>query len=61
MILSIFNFGDERIDFVEDRLGHDLRYSIDASKIKRELDFSTSFKFTREIMKFQSWKGQSHG
>jgi len=60
MILSTFNFGEERIDFVEDRLGHDLRYSIDASKIKKELDFTASFKFTSEVMKFQSWKGQSH-
>ena len=29
--------GDESIQYVPDRLGHDRRYAIDASKIKREL------------------------
>jgi dTDP-glucose 4,6-dehydratase len=36
-ILAIMGKGKEMIRNVEDRLGHDLRYAIDASKIKREL------------------------
>ncbi len=36
-ILRIMGKGDEMIRHVPDRLGHDLRYAIDASKIKREL------------------------
>lgn len=31
--------GEERIDFVADRLGHDLRYAIDYSKAKTDLGF----------------------
>ena len=31
---------DEQITFVTDRPGHDLRYAIDASKIKAELNWS---------------------
>ncbi len=33
MILGIMGFGDERIEYVTDRPGHDRRYAIDASKI----------------------------
>ena len=36
-ILKIMGCGEEMIEYVEDRKGHDLRYAIDASKIKREL------------------------
>lgn len=35
LILSYFGKGDETIKFVEDRKGHDRRYAIDATKIKR--------------------------
>lgn len=34
MILSHFGKGDEMIEYVEDRKGHDRRYAIDASKIE---------------------------
>jgi dTDP-glucose 4,6-dehydratase len=33
MILQIMGFGDDRIEYIEDRPGHDRRYAIDASKI----------------------------
>ncbi|MFA9478020.1 dTDP-glucose 4,6-dehydratase [Phycisphaerales bacterium AB-hyl4] len=36
-ILQAMNCGEEKIEYVKDRLGHDLRYAIDASKIEREL------------------------
>ncbi len=36
-ILSIMGMGEEMIERVTDRLGHDRRYAIDASKIEREL------------------------
>lgn len=34
MILRIMGFGEDRIEYVTDRPGHDRRYAIDASKIK---------------------------
>ncbi len=34
------------ITYVKDRAGHDLRYAIDASKIKKELGWEPSIKFT---------------
>lgn len=36
-LLDAMNAGEEMIEYVPDRLGHDRRYAIDASKIKREL------------------------
>ncbi|MBI5045069.1 MAG: dTDP-glucose 4,6-dehydratase [Candidatus Levybacteria bacterium] len=33
MILSIMGFGEERIEYIQDRPGHDRRYAIDATKI----------------------------
>ena len=35
MILKIMGFGEERIEYVTDRPGHDRRYAIDASKIMK--------------------------
>jgi dTDP-glucose 4,6-dehydratase len=35
MVLNKMNFGEEMIQKVEDRKGHDFRYSIDSSKIRR--------------------------
>jgi len=34
MMLSAMGFGDDRIEYVTDRPGHDRRYAIDASKMK---------------------------
>jgi dTDP-glucose 4,6-dehydratase len=43
---------DENVRFVEDRLGHDFRYSIDYSKIKEDLLFQTNKNnFNKEIKK----------
>lgn len=33
MILNILGFGEDKIEYVQDRPGHDRRYAIDASKI----------------------------
>ncbi|MGC6421969.1 MAG: dTDP-glucose 4,6-dehydratase, partial [Flavobacteriaceae bacterium] len=39
----------------EDRLGHDLRYAIDASKIKQELDWTPAHTFEMGIQKTVTW------
>lgn len=38
-ILKAMGKGEEMIQYVQDRLGHDRRYAIDASKIRRELNW----------------------
>ena len=34
---------EEKIIFVEDRFGHDFRYSLNSSKIKKDFDWKTKF------------------
>lgn len=46
---------EELITFVTDRLGHDLRYAIDASKIKKELNWEPIDNFTSGIEKTIDW------
>lgn len=43
------------ITFVKDRLGHDRRYAIDASKIRRELGWTPSYTFERGIEETIDW------
>jgi len=45
----------EQITFVEDRLGHDRRYAIDASKIQQELGWKPSETFETGIRKTVQW------
>ena len=41
--------------FVEDRPGHDRRYAIDASKAKRELDWTPQFEFKTALSRTITW------
>lgn len=43
------------ITFVTDRAGHDLRYAIDASKIKDELGWEPSLQFEEGLRKTVAW------
>jgi dTDP-glucose 4,6-dehydratase len=54
MILKEMRKGEEMIQFVEDRKGHDKRYSIDASKIK-ELGFKHSKPFEQRLRETINW------
>jgi dTDP-glucose 4,6-dehydratase len=45
----------ELITYVEDRLGHDFRYAIDASKIKRELGWVPKETFESGLRKTVKW------
>ncbi len=45
----------ELISFVTDRPGHDLRYAIDASKIKKELQWTPKESFATGIKKTVKW------
>ncbi len=45
----------ELITFVQDRPGHDMRYAIDASKIKKELNWSPEETFESGIRKTVMW------
>ena len=54
-ILSIMDKPSDLIEFVEDRPGHDLRYSLDSSKITKELGWLPKTNFEDGITKTTSW------
>lgn len=43
------------VDFVDDRKGHDRRYSVDASKIQRELGFTPEVRFSQGLRETVEW------
>lgn len=48
-------YSDHLITYVTDRLGHDLRYAIDSSKLKNELGWEPSLQFEEGIEKTVKW------
>ncbi len=54
-ILDYLEKSHSLITYVKDRLGHDRRYAIDASKIKKELDWSPKYKFEDMIGETINW------
>ena len=59
-ILDRFDAGDERIEFVADRPGHDLRYSVDTTRIgelgwEPELSFDEALDATVEWYRNNEW------
>jgi dTDP-glucose 4,6-dehydratase len=54
-ILEMLNKPESLIAFVEDRPGHDIRYSLDSSKIKSKLDWKPRFSFEKALEATVSW------
>ncbi len=54
-ILEIMNKSQDLIEFVEDRPGHDQRYSMNSAKISKELDWKMQTKFEDGLEKTISW------
>jgi len=54
-ILRIMGKDESLIEFVEDRPGHDVRYSLDSSKIRRELGWRPKHSFKEGIKKTVKW------
>ena len=54
-LLAILNNSDVLIDFVKDRLGHDYRYAIDASKAKLELGWNPTKSLESDLANVVDW------
>ena len=54
-ILKAMGVGEEFIQPVEDRKGHDLRYSVDISKINKELGYSPQVNFEEGLEQTINW------
>jgi dTDP-glucose 4,6-dehydratase len=55
LILNSMGADKSSIEFVEDRKGHDLRYSVDWTKIKRELGYEPQVTFEDGLDKTVKW------
>ena len=49
------------ITFVEDRLGHDRRYAVDATKAKEELSWAPLVEFAEGLAETIAWYGENGG
>jgi len=54
-IMNILDMREDRIEFVKDRLGHDVRYAMDYSKINKELGWKPEVSFDEGIRKTVLW------
>ena len=55
LILEAMGADESSIEYVEDRKGHDLRYSVDWTKIKNELGYEPQVKFEDGLMETIKW------
>ncbi|KKR77246.1 dTDP-glucose 4,6-dehydratase [Candidatus Curtissbacteria bacterium RIFOXYD1_FULL_41_36] len=54
-ILKTLGFGEEKIEYVKDRPGHDRRYAIDATKIKKDLGWQPKYDFDQALEETVKW------
>lgn len=55
LILEAMGVDQSHIEYVEDRKGHDLRYSVDWTKINRELGYEPNVKFEDGLKETIQW------
>ncbi len=55
LILEAMGADDSSIEYVKDRKGHDLRYSVDWTKINRELGYEPKVKFEDGLKETIEW------
>ena len=55
MLIVLTGKDDSSIEYVPDRLGHDLRYSVDSEKISRELGYEPSIEFNSGLESTLRW------
>jgi dTDP-glucose 4,6-dehydratase len=55
LLLEQCGFGEERVEWVADRLGHDRRYSVNWNKIHQELGYSPQQTLQSSIAEIVNW------
>lgn len=55
LLIKILGLSKDKIVFVEDRKGHDFRYSLNSSKVERELGFSPTINFSEGLKSTINW------
>jgi dTDP-glucose 4,6-dehydratase len=60
LILKIMGAGESSIEYVQDRKGHDFRYSVDWKKINLELGYEPQVKFADGLLETIAWYRNNH-
>ena len=60
MILDRMNMKEDMIEYINDRPGHDRRYSTDIAKIRHELKWSPRFDLDTGLDKTIAWYTERH-
>lgn len=60
-ILKLLGKPEDLITFVEDRPGHDLRYSLDSTKIQSQLGWKPKFSFNESLELTVKWYVENEG
>jgi len=55
LLLSLMGADNECVEFIEDRKGHDFRYSVDWSKIQRDLGYRPEIEFAGGLQATVDW------
>ncbi len=61
MILRLLDKGDEFLEIVGDRPGHDVKYAIDSSKIRNELGWAPKHGFEERLKTTVEWYRENTG
>ena len=59
-ILELLNKSNDLIEYVDDRPGHDKRYSIDASKIQKEINWKPKYDFKESLKDTVEWYDKNY-
>jgi dTDP-glucose 4,6-dehydratase len=59
-VLELLGKSNNLIEYVEDRPGHDKRYSIDASKIQREVNWKPKYDFKESLKSTVEWYDKNY-
>jgi len=60
-ILKEFGMGEEMLEFVADRPGHDFRYAMDISKMRNELGWQPQVSFEEGLKRTIEWYRENEG
>lgn len=59
-ILDLLGINEDKIDYVEDRAGHDYRYSVDAQKAQSQLDWVPQEDFNQKFADVILWYAKKY-
>jgi dTDP-glucose 4,6-dehydratase len=59
-ILELLNKSKDLIEYVDDRPGHDKRYSIDASKIQKDINWKPKYDFKKSLKDTVEWYDENY-